>query len=137
MSFAVRALSRRIVRAPARFQARPRAFTTAVTEETSAKGLEKYLSEDKDLQAHAAETADLWRKISFYACIPGIAVCVAWVYNTEVEHAAHIEHIKEEHGGELPETPTYDYLNRRAKPFPWGPNSLFFNSHVNKDLSDA
>lgn len=59
-----------------------------------------------------------------------VAVCVAWVYNAEAEHAAHIEHIKEENGGELPETPAYDYLNRRSKPFPWGPNTLFFNPHV-------
>ena len=59
-----------------------------------------------------------------------VAVCVAWVYNTETEHAAHIEHIKEENGGELPETPAYDFINRRSKPFPWGPNSLFYNPHV-------
>ena len=59
-----------------------------------------------------------------------VAVCTAWVYNAEVEHAAHIEHIKAENGGELPETPAYDFINRRSKPFPWGPNSLFFNPHV-------
>ena len=59
-----------------------------------------------------------------------VAVCTAWVYNAEVEHAAHIEHIKAENGGELPETPAYDFINRRSKPYPWGPNSLFFNPHV-------
>ena len=69
--------------------------------------------------------------LSNYLTIPNpVAVCVAWVYNTEVEHAAHIEHIKEENGGELPETPAFDFMNRRSKPYPWGPNSLFFNPHV-------
>ena len=53
-----------------------------------------------------------------------------WVRRVEAEHEAHEAHIKEEHGGELPPTPGYDYLNKRAKPFPWGMNSLFYNPHV-------
>lgn len=53
-----------------------------------------------------------------------------WVRRVEAEHEAHEAHIKEEHGGELPPSPGYDYLNKRAKPFPWGMNSLFFNPHV-------
>jgi len=55
---------------------------------------------------------------------------MAWVRNVEGEHAAHIEHIKEENGGALPEQPEYDYMNKRVKPFPWGLNTLFFNPHV-------
>jgi len=138
MSFAVRNLSRRIARAPPRFHAKPRNFTAATEKNVAeTESFQKYLQEDKALQHHAAEASDLWRKISFYVCVPAIAVCVAWVYNTETEHAAHVEHIKEENGGELPETPAFDYMNRRAKPFPWGPNSLFFNPHTNKDMADA
>lgn len=57
-------------------------------------------------------------------------VCIAWVRKVEAEHGAHIEHIKEENGGELPEVPEYDYMNKRERPFPWGMNSLFFNAHV-------
>ena len=53
-----------------------------------------------------------------------------WVRRVESEHAAHEEHIKAEHGGELPPVPEYDYLNKRGKPFPWGMNSLFYNPHV-------
>ncbi|KAH6917462.1 cytochrome c oxidase, subunit VIa [Coprinopsis sp. MPI-PUGE-AT-0042] len=96
----------------------------------------KYLAEEAALKHHAAETTDLWRKISYYVCIPGIIVCAAWVYNAEAEHAAHIEHIKHENGGELPETPAFDFLNRRSKPFPWGMNSLFFNPHANKNMEE-
>ncbi|KAI0053355.1 COX6A, subunit VIa of cytochrome c oxidase [Auriscalpium vulgare] len=88
------------------------------------------------IKHHAADTTNLWRKISFYVCVPGTFAILAWVRNVENEHAEHTEHIKHEHGGELPEVPGYDYLNRRVKPFPWGPNSLFFNPHVNKDLSE-
>ncbi|KAF8585579.1 mitochondrial cytochrome c oxidase subunit VIa, partial [Ramaria rubella] len=79
----------------------------------------------------SVETTDLWRKISLYVCAPATLVCVAWVRNVEAEHTNHLEHIKEENGGELPETPQYDYLHKRAKPFPWGMNSLFYNPHVN------
>ncbi|EAU93210.1 hypothetical protein CC1G_10278 [Coprinopsis cinerea okayama7 len=98
--------------------------------------LTKYLAEEKALTQHATQTTDLWRKISYYGCFPGIVAVVAWVYNVEVEHAAHIEHLKEENGGELPETPAYDFLNRRAKPFPWGANSLFWNPDANKNMEE-
>lgn len=50
--------------------------------------------------------------------------------NVEAEHAEHQEHLKKENGGHLPEVPAFDYLNKRLKPYPWGPNSLFFNPHV-------
>ena len=55
---------------------------------------------------------------------------VGWVLKVEGEHAEHTEHIKHEHGGHLPEVPAYPYMNKRAKPFPWGMNSLFFNPEV-------
>ncbi|KAF8230635.1 COX6A, subunit VIa of cytochrome c oxidase [Tricholoma matsutake] len=89
-----------------------------------------YNSEQQALQHHASETTNLWRKISYLVCIPAIAVCVAWVYNSEVEHKAHLDHLRAENGGVLPEALGYDYLNKRGKPFPWGMNSLFFNPHV-------
>jgi len=138
MFFAARTLSRRFVaRAPAHLQiVKPRSFSTATQSIVENSTFQKYIKEDQELAHHAAQASDLWRKISFYVCVPAIAVCVAWVYNTEVEHAAHVEHIKQENGGELPEKPAYDYINRRAKPFPWGANSLFFNPHANKDMSE-
>jgi len=96
-----------------------------------------YAAEKAAVKAHALETTDLWRKISLYVCIPATLVCVAWVRNVEGEHEEHLEHIKEENGGEMPPTPEYPYLNKRGKPFPWGMNTLFFNPHTNKDMSDA
>ncbi|OCH94778.1 cytochrome c oxidase, subunit VIa, partial [Obba rivulosa] len=89
------------------------------------------------LRAHAAETANMWRRISYYVCLPAIGVTYLWVRNVEKEHEHHIEHLVEENGGKLPQPPPYEYLNRRASgPFPWGKNALFFNSRVNKDMNE-
>ncbi|TFK41268.1 cytochrome c oxidase, subunit VIa [Crucibulum laeve] len=128
MSFLARSSFRAVTRAT------PRVRTRTFASENSA-ALQHFEAEAKALQHHAAETSDLWRKISYYVCLPGIAVCVAWVYNAEAEHAAHLEHLRHENGGELPEIPGFDYMNRRAKPFPWGANSLFYNPHTNKDMN--
>ncbi|KZV92479.1 hypothetical protein EXIGLDRAFT_692624 [Exidia glandulosa HHB12029] len=105
------------------------------------KPSQEWLSKNHHIQEHAGSTTDLWRKISFYVMLPlnpsVAAVVIAYVRNAEAEHEAHLEHIKEENGGELPPKPDYPYLNKRAKPFPWGPNSLFFNPRVNKDMSQV
>lgn len=47
-----------------------------------------------------------------------------------MEHKVHLDHLRAENDGHLPEVPSYDYLNKRGKPYPWGMNSLFFNPHV-------
>lgn len=63
------------------------------------------------------------------------------------EHEAHLEHIKEENGGEAPERIVYvssslrrwghadgarqPYMNKRIKDFPWASNNtLFYNPRV-------
>ncbi|KAF8632581.1 hypothetical protein AX15_001789 [Amanita polypyramis BW_CC] len=96
----------------------------------------EWLMELEASEHHAHETAHLWRKISLYVCVPAIATCAAWVYNAEAEHSAHLEHLKEEHGGHLPEAPQYPYLNKRVKPYPWGANSLFFNPHSQRNMEE-
>ncbi|EIW64320.1 mitochondrial cytochrome c oxidase subunit VIa [Trametes versicolor FP-101664 SS1] len=102
----------------------------------AAAGKSTYRQEMEATVHHAEETTELWRKISFYVCIPAIAVCALWVRNVEAEHGAHQAHLLEENGGKLPEPPAYEYLNRRhGGPFPWGANTLFFNPKVNKDMS--
>ncbi|KAG1749893.1 COX6A, subunit VIa of cytochrome c oxidase [Suillus paluster] len=99
-------------------------------------GASDYFTKREAIRAHAAETTQLWRRISFYVCVPATIVCALWVRNVEAEHAEHTEHIKAEHDGHLPEIAPYEYMNRRLKPYPWGMNSLFFNPHVNKNLED-
>ncbi|KAF9076177.1 cytochrome c oxidase, subunit VIa [Rhodocollybia butyracea] len=105
--------------------------------ETPAPVKNAYLANLEAVEHHAAETTDLWRKISWYVCIPAIAVCSAWVYNIEMEHKAHQAHEKAENDGHVVYPPDYEYLNVRRKPYPWGPNSLFFNSEVQKNLAQA
>ncbi|RPD64857.1 mitochondrial cytochrome c oxidase subunit VIa [Lentinus tigrinus ALCF2SS1-7] len=104
----------------------------------AAAGKQSYREQQEAMVAHAAETTELWRKISYFVCLPAIAACALWVRNVEAEHEAHKHHLMEENGGKLPETPKYEYLNRRAcGPFPWGNNTLFYNPKVNKDMNAA
>ncbi|KIP12500.1 hypothetical protein PHLGIDRAFT_17611 [Phlebiopsis gigantea 11061_1 CR5-6] len=120
-------------RSLARAAPRARQFSTT-TESATQKA---YYEKAEDAKHHAADTADMWRKISFYVCAPGIIVTALWVRNVENEHAAHEEHLKHENGGERPEPPAYEYLNIRHRPFAWGMNSLFYNPKVNKDMSQS
>ncbi|WVQ85272.1 hypothetical protein IAT38_007437 [Cryptococcus sp. DSM 104549] len=113
--------------------ARPavRGFATA-----SSAGENDFVRKRLAVRAHAAETTDLWRKISFFVCLPGVLVGAIWTYKVEAAHAEHFEHIKHENGGELPEKPVYEYMNVRVKPFPWGHQSLFFNPEVNVPVAE-
>jgi hypothetical protein len=90
------------------------------------------MAQDQHLRVPSSQrvTIDLseTRRLIFF--LPPVAVCIAWVRNAEAEHAAHLEHLAAENDGHIPQPPPYPYLNLRAKPFPWGMNSLFFNPHV-------
>ncbi|KAF9229178.1 COX6A, subunit VIa of cytochrome c oxidase [Gyrodon lividus] len=109
----------------------PKAFRSLTT---NASAGTDYFARAKALRDHAAQTTDLWRKISFYVAFPATFVTCAWVYNVESEHASHEKYLIEENDGKLPQPPPYEYLNRRVKPFPWGVNTLFFNPEYNKDM---
>ncbi|ESK97980.1 cytochrome c oxidase subunit via [Moniliophthora roreri MCA 2997] len=126
MSFLARNALRGAIRS------RARGFASEVPTQTK----NAYVTHLEAVEHHAAETTELWRKISYYVCIPAIAVCSAWVYNLESEHKHHIDHLIEENGGEYPQPPAYEYLNIRRKPFPWGMNSLFFNPEVQRNLEE-
>jgi len=97
----------------------------------------EWVAKREAVKHHAIGTTDLWRKISMFVCLPAIVVCVAWVQQVEAKHEEHQEHLKAENDGHLPEPPAYPYLHMRSKPFPWGPNSLFFNPHTNKDMNEV
>ncbi|CUA68421.1 hypothetical protein RSOLAG22IIIB_06381 [Rhizoctonia solani] len=97
---------------------------------TAAEGGD-YFAERAAVKAHAAETTELWRKISFYVCAPIILVGSIYVKRAEDAHHAHLH----EHGRHEP--PNYQYLNKREKPFPWGMNTLFWNPETQKDMSKS
>lgn len=80
---------------------------------------------------HAGKSADMWRKVSLYVLIPAGIVLGAYMYKVESKHLAHAKHVYEENDHSLPERPDYEYLNIKAKRFPWGQQSLFFNPLVN------
>lgn len=40
-----------------------------------------------------AGTTELWRKISFYVCLPGIVATAIYVYKAEMAHKAHHQHL--------------------------------------------
>ena len=63
-----------------------------------------------------------------------VLVCGAYVYKKETDHLAHLEHLRHENDGVLPQPPEYEYLNMRRKPYPWGKNSLFFNPEASIHL---
>ena len=104
-----------------------RGYVTAAEKEAG----EKFVAERAAVKEHAAGTTSLWRNVTFFVCIPVTIVGSIWTYKLEAEHHHHLEHLKEENGGELPQPPAYEYLNIRNKPFPWGMQSLFWNPEVN------
>ncbi|PWN89343.1 hypothetical protein FA10DRAFT_267919 [Acaromyces ingoldii] len=89
---------------------------------------------------HAGKSADMWRKVSVYGCIPFAIVMGVYIYQIEAAHIHHRDHEIAENGGELPETTKYEYNDIRKKPFPWHnkdegkDNSFFFNPKANRDV---
>ncbi|CAH7676468.1 cytochrome c oxidase, subunit VIa, partial [Phakopsora pachyrhizi] len=92
---------------------------------------EAFVKEREAVKQHASQSSENWRKITYYVAFPCIGLALVNAYNLAKEHEKHLEHIKEENGGELPERIHYDYLNRRVKSFPWGNHTLFYNPKVN------
>jgi len=120
----------------ARLPATRRAFSdTAAADKAIAEANAKWLANQAAIEHHALQTTDFWRKMSYYVCIPALAVFGTYVYNVEIEHKAHNRHLMDENGGTLPQPPRYEYLNVRRKPYPWGMNSLFFNHETQRDMS--
>ncbi|KAJ7169780.1 mitochondrial cytochrome c oxidase subunit VIa [Mycena filopes] len=110
-----------------------RNYTDSATAVEQAKA--KWLANQEAIRHHALQSTDFWRKMSYYVCIPALAIFGTYVYNVEVEHGAHTRHLQEENDGKLPQPPRFEYLNRRQKPYPWGMNSLFFNPKTQRDMT--
>ncbi|CEQ42915.1 SPOSA6832_04793, partial [Sporobolomyces salmonicolor] len=84
-------------RATLRQAAPKRAFATEAAAEND------FIKTRQAIEHHAKDSAELWRKIT---------------YALADDHEHHLEHIKEENGGELPERIKYPYFNKREKDFP-------------------
>ncbi|KAM0787296.1 hypothetical protein ACM66B_007072 [Microbotryomycetes sp. NB124-2] len=109
-----------------------RRFAHTIPESELSPAGRAFLEERAHTAQHAAKSGELWRKITIYVAVPCIAVGYLNARNMMKEHEAHLEHIKEENGGELPERVVYHFNIRNKIEFPWGtPNTLFYNPHVN------
>ncbi|TDL28698.1 mitochondrial cytochrome c oxidase subunit VIa [Rickenella mellea] len=128
-----RNLSRAVVRRVPRARG-ARQYATESDHVLAGNPTKEWVAQREAVEHHAAETTDLWRKLSFYVAIPTTLLVTVWVRNVEEKHAEHEAHLKEENGGHLPQPPDYPYMNKRIKPFPWGMNVLFFNSETNKNM---
>ncbi|CAO3586189.1 unnamed protein product [Absidia cylindrospora] len=85
-------------------------------------------AEQEAIRAHAAKSADTWKKISIFVCIPALAAAGLNAYNLYEKHHEHqLHHPKE--------WVKYEYINYRAREFFWGNESLFFNPSVNLSAS--
>ncbi|KAL9609963.1 MAG: hypothetical protein Q9167_005291, partial [Letrouitia subvulpina] len=67
------------------------------------------------VKKHAAESADLWRKLCIYVCIPAVVLAGLNAWNLWNEHWEHWEHMPP-----LEERIQYPYMNIRTKKFFWG-----------------
>ncbi|KKY20888.1 putative cytochrome c oxidase subunit [Phaeomoniella chlamydospora] len=89
--------------------------------------------EREAVKQHAAETSDLWRRLSIYVVIPTIIIASINAYNLWNEHWEHWEHLPP-----LEERTEYPYQNIRTRNF-WfgdGDKTLFWNDKVNYHNKD-
>ncbi|KAK4555248.1 hypothetical protein LTR86_007544 [Recurvomyces mirabilis] len=112
---------RQHVRVQRRFASAPAAEDNAFNRERAA------------VKQHAAESSDLWRKLSIYVVIP--CLCIAGVnawrlWNEHWEHKSHEPPMEEK--------PEYAYQNIRTKNYFWGDGdkTLFWNPKVNYHKKD-
>ncbi|KAI5806873.1 putative cytochrome c oxidase subunit VIa [Geopyxis carbonaria] len=93
-----------------------------------------FIKEREAVKKHAAESSDLWRKLSIYATIPALIITGINAYGLWNEHWEHWEH----HMPPLEERVEYAYQNIRSKNFFWGDGdkTLFWNDKVNYHKHD-
>ncbi|KAF2432997.1 COX6A-domain-containing protein [Tothia fuscella] len=97
-------------------------FYSSPTEENA------FIRERAAVKHHAAESAELWRKLSIYVALPAVIIFSANAYTLWNEHWEHVAH-----STPMEERPQYEYLNIRAKAYPWGDGdkTLFWNDKHN------
>ncbi|KAK4608923.1 Cytochrome c oxidase subunit 13, mitochondrial [Fulvia fulva] len=89
--------------------------------------------ERQAVKEHAAESSDLWRKLSIYVVIPSLIIASVNAWRLWDEHWEHVAH-----GPPLEEKTEYPYQNIRTKNYFWGDGdkTLFWNPKVNYHKKD-
>ncbi|KAF3921673.1 hypothetical protein ABW21_db0200805 [Orbilia brochopaga] len=126
--------SRVLFRAPLRANPARQAVQSVLLRRTYvSQGGSTFVKEREAVKAHAAQSSELWRKLSLYVAIPAIIIASINAYNLWNEHWEHWEHMPP-----LEERPQYPYMNIRVKRFPWGDGdkTLFWNDKVNYHKKD-
>ncbi|EPS36780.1 hypothetical protein H072_9574 [Dactylellina haptotyla CBS 200.50] len=120
-------LSRSVLRAPLRANPARQAVQSLRRTYVSQSG-STFTKERDAVKAHAAQSSELWRKLSLYVAIPALIISSINAYNLWNEHWEH-----ESHAPPMEERPQYPYLNIRNKKFPFGDGNktLFWNDNVN------
>ncbi|KAG0172657.1 Cytochrome c oxidase subunit 6A, mitochondrial [Apophysomyces sp. BC1034] len=88
-----------------------------------------FAAEREAVKHHAAESAETWKKISIFVCIPALLFSGFNAKNLYEKHLEHLAH-------HAPEFVNYEYMNWRCRDFFWGKESLFFNPKVNHPASE-
>ncbi|EMR10741.1 hypothetical protein PNEG_00890 [Pneumocystis murina B123] len=99
---------------------------------TEARTGHDFVLEQEIIKKHAGKTADLWKKITIFVCIPALLITSLNAYQLYTKHHSKLSHELEEK--ENDSTPEYPYQNIRTKRFFWGDGdkTLFWNDRVNK-----
>ncbi|KAK3354536.1 cytochrome c oxidase, subunit VIa [Neurospora tetraspora] len=113
------------LRAPAVRQTVQRRFASTPATDS---GKNAFVRERENVKKHAAETMELWRKISLYGIPPALALAGYNAYTLYNEHWEHWSHLPP-----LEERTEYPYQNIRTRNYPWGDGdkTLFWNESVN------
>lgn len=92
-----------------------------------------FTKEREAVKKHAAESSELWRKLSIYVTIPCLILASINAKNLWDEHWEHWEHMPP-----LEERPEYPYQNIRVKNYFWGDGdkTIFWNDKVNHHKRD-
>ncbi|KAK6502226.1 Cytochrome c oxidase subunit 6A, mitochondrial [Arthrobotrys conoides] len=125
-------LSRALVRAPLR-AGNPAARQILLRRNYASQAGSTFTKEREAVKAHAAQSSELWRKLSLYVAIPALILSSINAYNLWNEHWEHESHLPPQE-----ERPQYPYLNIRVKRYPWGDGdkTLFWNDNVNYKKTD-
>jgi len=127
-------LSARILtRAP---RTQPRILQQArrlATESAPKRTQSTFVKEREAVKHHAAESSELWKKLTYFIAIPSIIVAGVNAYGLWNKHWEHWAHMPP-----LEERTEYPYQNIRTKNYFWGDGdkTLFWNEKVNYHKQD-
>ncbi|KAI7858715.1 cytochrome c oxidase subunit VIa-domain-containing protein [Circinella umbellata] len=100
-----------------------------ITKRPGVRYTSQFVAQREAVKHHAAESAETWKKICIFVCIPTLLASGVNAYNLMKAH--------EKHQAEHPhEWVQYPYMNMRGKDYFWGKNSLFFNPKVNHPVEE-